>query len=127
LRRTAQLSVIGRASGAEQKRNAPHGRQSDDGVNDAGNDGVRAAADPRNDIKLKDSDRAPVDSADNQQRENEFIQHCNQASFPAGCVRAELKCGHENSMHRKESAYPFSRKVRKNFNIPDSEYPIRNR
>ena len=63
-------SVKGFAS-AKQQRNAPNACKTYKGVDDAGEKGGLSAADPGNDVKLKQSDAAPVERAyDGQNQRN---------------------------------------------------------
>lgn len=58
---------------AEQKGNAPDACQSNEGINNPADNGVLAAKDPGDDIKTENTDRTPVDCADNRQQQREFV------------------------------------------------------
>ena len=73
-------------AGAEEQRNAPHARQSDYGIDDAGDHGGGPAAYPRNEIELEQTDAAPVQGADDGDNQRDAIQdhHVRNLSFPKG-------------------------------------------
>ena len=60
---------------AEQKRDTPNARQGDDGVDDAGQESVLTAADPRDNIEGKQSDAAPVECADDGDDQRDAIHN----------------------------------------------------
>ena len=59
----------------EQKCNAPDCGKSDKDVNNTAYDSCLSAANPRNKIKLKNTDTSPVESAYNKKRQCYFIEH----------------------------------------------------
>ena len=61
------LSILDGFSGTKQKGNAPKSRQRDDRVDDAADQGVLSAEDPRYKVKLEQADAAPVHSTDDNQ------------------------------------------------------------
>ena len=67
-------SVKGFAS-AKQQRNAPNAGKSYNGVDDAGEERGLSTADPCNDVKLKQSDAAPVERANDGQNQRNAIQY----------------------------------------------------
>lgn len=58
---------------AEQKRNAPDSSQSNYDIDDPADNAGLSAADKADQIKLKNTDAAPVKAADNQKRQSNFI------------------------------------------------------
>ncbi len=73
-------------AGAEEQGDAPHARQSDHGIDDTGDHGGGSAAHPRNEIKLEQTDAAPVQGADDGNDQRNAIQdhHVRNLSFPKG-------------------------------------------
>ena len=67
-------SVKGFAS-AKQQRNAPNACKSYNSVDDAGEERGLSTADPGNEVKLKQSDAAPVESAYDGQNQRNAIQN----------------------------------------------------
>ena len=67
-------SVKGLAS-AKQQRDAPNTGKSYNGVDDAAEQRGLSAADPCNDVKLKQSDAAPVERANDGQNQRNAIQN----------------------------------------------------
>ena len=67
-------SIKGLAS-AKQQRNAPNAGKSYQSVDDAGEKRGLSAADPGNEVKLKQSDAAPVESAYDGQNQRNAIQY----------------------------------------------------
>lgn len=59
--------------GTEEQRNAPDARQGDHRVDNAGENGTLAAADPCNDVERKQSDAAPVQGTDNGENQGDFV------------------------------------------------------
>ena len=71
----ACLCIVKNAFLPKQKRNAPHRRKTYQCIHDARHYGVLPAADPRDDIKLKNTDGTPIQSAHNRQDQCQFVQH----------------------------------------------------
>ena len=67
-------SLKGLAS-AKQQRDAPNAGKSYQSVDDAGEQRGLSTADPGNDVKLKKSDAAPVESTNNGQNQRNAIQY----------------------------------------------------
>ena len=67
-------SIKGLAS-AKQQRNAPNAGKSYQSIDDAGEKRGLSAADPGNEVKLKQSDAAPVESAYDGQNQRNAIQN----------------------------------------------------
>ena len=58
----------------KQKADGPDSGQSDQCVHNAADNGIHAAEQPGNQVKLENTDQPPVDSADDQQCQSYFIQ-----------------------------------------------------
>lgn len=69
------MAVAGFGAVAEQKRNAPDCRKTYKCVDDSAYNTGLSAANPCDEIELKDADRAPVDAADNRQDKTNFVEH----------------------------------------------------
>ncbi len=79
---------------SEKKGNAPKSCEGNQGVDDSGDDGLLAAADPCYEVELEKSDAAPVECADDNEYEGESVKyhsyilseilsnHCPILSFP---------------------------------------------
>jgi len=70
-----------RFSRAEEKGNAPDARKCDEGVDNACNQGILTAADPRDEVELEKSDAAPVECADDNEYQGESVKYHNQIPF----------------------------------------------
>ena len=64
----------------EKQGDAPDRREGDQNINDPAHYAALTAADEADEVKLKDTDAAPVEAADDQQRERDFVKHL-QSSF----------------------------------------------
>lgn len=60
---------------AEEERSAPQTCKADDGVNDPAEYGILSTKQPGHKIKLKDTDEAPVDTANDRQDQSKCIDH----------------------------------------------------
>lgn len=60
---------------AEQERDTPKCANTDKSVNDTGNDGAGSSADPGDKVKLEETDKPPVEPADDQQCQCNFVKH----------------------------------------------------
>lgn len=69
------LDSVKGLAGAKQQRNAPNTGKSYNGVDDAAEQRGLSAADPCNEVKLKQSDAAPVESANDGQNQRNAIQN----------------------------------------------------
>jgi len=58
----------------KQKADGPDGAQSDQCVHNAADNGIHTAEQPGDQIELENTDQSPVDSADDQQCQCDFIQ-----------------------------------------------------
>ena len=58
----------------KEKRQAPDTRKSDYCINDTAQNSALAATDPRDDVKLEQTDAAPVDRTDNNEDQRNSIQ-----------------------------------------------------
>lgn len=68
------LSILDGFSGTEQKGNAPKTCQRDNRVDDAADEGILSAEDPRYEVKLEQAYAAPVHSTDDDQQQCDSIQ-----------------------------------------------------
>ena len=75
------LDLIKDLASAKQQRNAPNTGKSYNGVDDAAQQRGLSAADPRYNIKLKQSDAAPVERANDGQNQRNAIQYHHFVSF----------------------------------------------
>ena len=69
---------------AEQQADAPKGAQSDHHIDDSADNAGLSTTDPGHEVKLEKANQAPVDAADNQQRQCDFIQHMLSLLWPVG-------------------------------------------
>ena len=69
------LDLVKGLASAKQQRDAPNAGKSYKSVDDAGKQRGLSATDPRNDVKLKQSDAAPVESANDGQNQRNAIQY----------------------------------------------------
>lgn len=60
---------------AEEQRNAPYRRQSDNDINDTAYNAVASSERPRYKVKTENSHQAPVKTADKQYPKRDFIHH----------------------------------------------------
>src|SRR5690606_12505455 len=60
-------------SGLQQRDDLPQGGQADQGVDHAGQHGVLAAEDRRDQVELGETDQAPVDAADDHEHEGDEV------------------------------------------------------
>ena len=74
--------LAGRGFLSEKQGNAPDTRQCNEGINNTGNDATLSAADPRDGIKAEQPDTAPVVSADDDQRQRDFIHDHEKSQAP---------------------------------------------
>ena len=58
----------------EQEGNAPYGGDADERVDDAAQNGALSAEKPCDEIKLENADEAPVDAADDDENNADFIE-----------------------------------------------------
>ena len=66
---------------AEKKRNAPYSRDSYKNVNSPAEYARRAAKEPRDQIKLENTDQSPVYSSDYQKNKSYFVPHIEKHLF----------------------------------------------
>ena len=69
---------------AEEQGDAPDTRQRDNGIDHAADGSALAAESPCHNVELKQSDAAPVDSADNHEDKRQSVQHVFHSSFLPG-------------------------------------------
>ena len=69
------LDLVKGLASAKQQRDAPNAGKSYQSIDDAAEQRGLSAADPRNDVKLKQSDAAPVESANDGQNQRNAIQY----------------------------------------------------
>ena len=69
------LDLVKGLASAKQQRDAPNAGKSYKSVDDAGKQRGLSATDPRNDVKLKQSDAAPVESTNDGQNQRNAIQY----------------------------------------------------
>ena len=74
--------LAGRGFLSEKQGNAPDTRQCNEGINNTGNDAALSAADPCDGIKAEQPDTAPVESADDDQRQRDFIHDHEKTQAP---------------------------------------------
>ena len=67
---------------AEEQRNTPDRRKSDDGIYNAAEECILPAEKPCDDIKLKKTDATPVETADNGKNQCNSVEHNEKPSFP---------------------------------------------
>jgi hypothetical protein len=86
-----------RGAVAEQKRNTPDGRKCHQNVDQSAENGRCAAEHPCDQIQLKNADKTPVDTADNQQYQSKLIPHDPFPHFAENCSAGGkaflLRCG----------------------------------
>ena len=104
---------------SDQERNAPKSRNAHDGENNTTQHRVTAAANPGNNIKLEQSDAAPIDSTDNCKRQSNLIKHTlsfllsgillhkslNSMHFPAVCYTSHRQA---DSLPEKKKFFLYS-------------------
>ena len=59
----------------EEQGDAPDGSQSDQGVDDAADNGRLAAEEPSHQVELEEADAAPVQAADDDKDQTDSVQH----------------------------------------------------
>ncbi len=59
----------------EQKSDAPKRANTNQRINDTGNDGAGSSADPCYEVKLKETDKTPVKTADDQKDQSNSVKH----------------------------------------------------
>ena len=69
---------------AEEQRDAPERGEADQRVDHAADGGGLSAEEPRDEIKAEQPDAAPVDAADDKQREGDAIHEHRKLSSPCG-------------------------------------------
>ena len=60
-------------SRTEEERDAPNTRKGDNGVDDAADESILTAAEPRNYVKLEKTDATPVEGSDDGEDESDSI------------------------------------------------------
>ena len=105
------LDLLKSFASAKQQRNAPNTCKTYNSVDNAGEQRGLSAADPSNNVKLKQSDAAPVERADNGKDQRNTIQNhdCDHIPFFGSCLkrRASLAAKHsvKDSMHETWAKY----------------------
>ena len=100
---------------AEEQRDAPQTGETDQGEDNAADGGGLTAKEPADEIEAENTDRAPVERADNAQDKSNSVHHYNDRSFlrgrdteaSAGCPRKLLIFIYANAF----CGYQFDRKV----------------
>ena len=95
---------------AENERNAPNTRKSNDRIYDPADDGHRTAADPSDDIKIEDSYASPVESSDHRENKSYSVYY-HHGFLPSAPMKASYLPSETPRFHKRSFSLPEMRAV----------------